>query len=264
MPPAAAPGAGPLFNPAGAPAFGEIAAGGGSVGIPQFSPGGLLPFSQGLAPPALLWMLHLQQIQHLQRQQQQQQLQQLQLQQQQQHTEAQQQQQHTEAQQAVQSLRAFEAVSSPLTAGIPGTPATAVGTPAMPAVENSLERAAGGPPAAKANNPPAAKRPRLVWTKALHQRFVEAVEKLGERKAVPKSIMQHMGVEGLTRENVASHLQKYRQYIKRQRGELKGANSGEEKAKDAKEASAETALATATIAPAGGPGGAQKERVVLE
>merc|ERR1719421_2459922 len=198
-------------------------------------------------------MLHLQQIQHLQQQ----------LQLQQQHAKAQQQQQqHTEAQQAAQSLRAFEAVSSPLTAGIPEAPATAAGTAATPAVDNPLERAAGGPPA-KANNPPAAKRPRLVWTKALHQRFVEAVEKLGERKAVPKSIMQHMGVEGLTRENVASHLQKYRQYIKRQRSELKGANSSEEKAKDAKEASAETALATAAIAPAGGPGGAQKERAAL-
>ena len=131
-------------------------------------------------------------------------------------THAAQQQQHTEAQQAAQSLRAFEAVSSPLTAGIPGTPATAAGTAAMPAVENPLERAAGGAPA-KANNPPAAKPPRLVWTKALHQRFVEAVEKLGERKAVPKSIMQHMGVEGLTREQVKRHLHTYRQCIKRQR-----------------------------------------------
>ncbi len=131
-------------------------------------------------------------------------------------THAAQQQQHTEAQQAAQSLRAFEAVSSPLTAGIPWTPATAAGTAAMPAVANPLERAAGGAPA-KANNPPAAKRPRLVWTKALHQRFVEAVEKLGERKAVPKSIMQHMGVEGLTREQVMRHLHTYRQCIKRQR-----------------------------------------------
>jgi SHAQKYF class myb-like DNA-binding protein len=59
------------------------------------------------------------------------------------------------------------------------------------------------------------KRPRLVWTPALHARFVDAVQKLGVKTAVPKSIMKLMNVEGLTRENVASHLQKYRQHLKR-------------------------------------------------
>ncbi len=42
------------------------------------------------------------------------------------------------------------------------------------------------------------------------QRFEEALVKLGPEKAIPKNIMQEMNVEGLTRENVASHLQKYR------------------------------------------------------
>ncbi|KAG6527431.1 transcription factor PCL1-like [Zingiber officinale] len=59
------------------------------------------------------------------------------------------------------------------------------------------------------------KRPRLVWTPQLHKRFVDAVAHLGIANAVPKTIMQIMGVEGLTRENVASHLQKYRLYLKR-------------------------------------------------
>ncbi|XP_074297182.1 transcription factor MYBC1-like [Silene latifolia] len=59
------------------------------------------------------------------------------------------------------------------------------------------------------------KRPRLVWTPQLHKRFVDAVAQLGIKNAVPKTIMQLMGVEGLTRENVASHLQKYRLYLKR-------------------------------------------------
>ncbi|KAK8950118.1 Two-component response regulator ARR12 [Platanthera guangdongensis] len=62
-----------------------------------------------------------------------------------------------------------------------------------------------------------AKRQRLVWTPKLHERFVEVVARLGE-KAVPKAIMQVMNVEGLTRENVASHLQKYRLYEKRMQG----------------------------------------------
>ncbi len=54
-----------------------------------------------------------------------------------------------------------------------------------------------------------------MWTPQLHKRFVDAVSHLGIKSAVPKTIMQLMNVEGLTRENVASHLQKYRLYLKR-------------------------------------------------
>jgi len=54
-----------------------------------------------------------------------------------------------------------------------------------------------------------------VWTPQLHKRFVEAVGHRGMKNAVPKTIMQLMNVEGLTRENVASHLQKYRLHLKR-------------------------------------------------
>ena len=52
------------------------------------------------------------------------------------------------------------------------------------------------------------KRPRLVWTSQLYKRFVDVVAHLGIKSAVPKTIMQLMNVEGLTWENVASHLQK--------------------------------------------------------
>ncbi|GMI92168.1 PHYTOCLOCK 1, LUX ARRHYTHMO [Hibiscus trionum] len=62
------------------------------------------------------------------------------------------------------------------------------------------------------------KRSRLVWTPQLHKRFVDVVAHLGIKNAVPKTIMQLMNVEGLTRENVASHLQKYRLYLKRMHG----------------------------------------------
>ncbi|KAL5227936.1 hypothetical protein ABZP36_016201 [Zizania latifolia] len=61
------------------------------------------------------------------------------------------------------------------------------------------------------------KKARMVWTPELHHRFVEAVAHLGEKGAVPKAIVQLMNVDGLTRENVASHLQKYRLYLKRTR-----------------------------------------------
>ncbi|KAL6616365.1 hypothetical protein ACP70R_038635 [Stipagrostis hirtigluma subsp. patula] len=63
----------------------------------------------------------------------------------------------------------------------------------------------------------AGKKARMVWTPELHHRFVEAVAHLGDRGAVPKAIVRLMNVEGLTRENVASHLQKYRLYLKRTR-----------------------------------------------
>ncbi|XP_023007011.1 transcription factor PCL1-like [Cucurbita maxima] len=59
------------------------------------------------------------------------------------------------------------------------------------------------------------KRPRLAWTPQLHKRFVDVVSHLGLKDAAPKAIMRLMNVDGLTRENVASHLQKYRLYLKR-------------------------------------------------
>ncbi|XP_073127978.1 two-component response regulator ARR2-like [Henckelia pumila] len=54
------------------------------------------------------------------------------------------------------------------------------------------------------------KKPRVVWSTELHQQFEIAVNQLGVDKAVPKKILEIMNVPGLTRENVASHLQKYR------------------------------------------------------
>ncbi|KAG6608285.1 Two-component response regulator ORR24, partial [Cucurbita argyrosperma subsp. sororia] len=59
------------------------------------------------------------------------------------------------------------------------------------------------------------KKPRVVWSVELHRKFVNAVNQLGIDKAVPKKILDLMNVEKLTRENVASHLQKYRLYLRR-------------------------------------------------
>nr|ABG35775.1 SRR383 [Striga asiatica] len=63
------------------------------------------------------------------------------------------------------------------------------------------------------------KKPRVVWSVELHQQFVTAVNQLGIDKAVPKKILELMSIPGLTRENVASHLQKYRLYLKRLSGQ---------------------------------------------
>ncbi|XP_075490301.1 two-component response regulator ARR12-like isoform X1 [Primulina tabacum] len=67
----------------------------------------------------------------------------------------------------------------------------------------------------ESEDPGAQKKPRVVWSIELHRKFVAAVNHLGIEKAVPKRILDMMNVEGLTRENVASHLQKYRLYLKR-------------------------------------------------
>ncbi|RAL53695.1 hypothetical protein DM860_015423 [Cuscuta australis] len=64
-------------------------------------------------------------------------------------------------------------------------------------------------------DPSTQKKGRVVWRPELHRKFVAAVNQLGIEKAFPKNILDLMNVEGLTRENVASHLQKYRLYLKR-------------------------------------------------
>lgn len=55
---------------------------------------------------------------------------------------------------------------------------------------------------------------KVDWTHELHRRFVQAVEQLGVDKAVPSKILELMGIDCLTRHNIASHLQKYRSHRK--------------------------------------------------
>nr|CAB3468423.1 unnamed protein product [Digitaria exilis] len=59
------------------------------------------------------------------------------------------------------------------------------------------------------------KRQRVQWSGDLHRKFIQATNQIGMDKAVPKKILEVMNVDGLTRENVASHLQKYRIYLKK-------------------------------------------------
>ncbi|XP_031254734.1 two-component response regulator ARR14-like isoform X1 [Pistacia vera] len=65
------------------------------------------------------------------------------------------------------------------------------------------------------------KKPKLIWTNGLHNRFLQAIRVLGIdgkvfQGAHPKKILQHMNVPGLKKENISSHLQKYRLALKRE------------------------------------------------
>ncbi|EEF50457.1 sensor histidine kinase, putative [Ricinus communis] len=60
------------------------------------------------------------------------------------------------------------------------------------------------------------KKPKLIWTNELHDRFLQAIRILGIDSAHPKKILKHMNVPGLRKENISSHLQKYRLSLKRE------------------------------------------------
>jgi SHAQKYF class myb-like DNA-binding protein len=53
---------------------------------------------------------------------------------------------------------------------------------------------------------------QVEWTPELHNIFASIVESIGVDTAVPSQILSGMGAagRGLTRQNIASHLQKYR------------------------------------------------------
>jgi len=69
--------------------------------------------------------------------------------------------------------------------------------------------------ARRGQGPGDTKRRRLTWTPELHRQFLDALHQLGMARAVPKAILKIMNVPGMTRENVASHLQKYRAWLKK-------------------------------------------------
>ncbi|KAK2976950.1 hypothetical protein RJ640_028753 [Escallonia rubra] len=66
----------------------------------------------------------------------------------------------------------------------------------------------------QSKNHPGKRKVKVDWTPELHRRFVQAVEQLGVDKAVPSRILELMGIDCLTRHNIASHLQKYRSHRK--------------------------------------------------
>ncbi|KAI5008771.1 hypothetical protein ZWY2020_009819 [Hordeum vulgare] len=60
------------------------------------------------------------------------------------------------------------------------------------------------------------RKPRRCWAPELHRRFLQALQQLGgSHVATPKQIRELMKVDGLTNDEVKSHLQKYRLHTSR-------------------------------------------------
>ncbi|KAB2036713.1 hypothetical protein ES319_D03G020500v1 [Gossypium barbadense] len=76
------------------------------------------------------------------------------------------------------------------------------------------------------------KKQRRCWSPELHKRFVEALQKLGGSKvATPKQIRELMQVDGLTNDEVKSHLQKYRLHFRKVASDSSAQNQCNEKMK---------------------------------
>ncbi|KAK1361059.1 hypothetical protein POM88_045533 [Heracleum sosnowskyi] len=59
------------------------------------------------------------------------------------------------------------------------------------------------------------KTKEIVWNANLHSRFVEAILILGHLDAIPRNILKVMNVSSVSREQVASHLQKFRKFLEK-------------------------------------------------
>ncbi|GLU13605.1 hypothetical protein SLE2022_302320 [Rubroshorea leprosula] len=64
--------------------------------------------------------------------------------------------------------------------------------------------------------PQNSRKQRRCWSPDLHRRFVDALQQLGgSQVATPKQIRELMQVDGLTNDEVKSHLQKYRLHVRK-------------------------------------------------
>ncbi|XP_056682486.1 two-component response regulator ARR10-like [Spinacia oleracea] len=112
------------------------------------------------------------------------------------------------------------------------------------------------------------RRERVRWSHELHTEFVAAIEKLGGKdKAVPKKILEMLGRKyNLTRENVASHLQKYRRSLSKNKVQVQGIHLQQNNSKNNNNTSTTTSLTDhhsfmvptpVAAPPSGGGGGGQ-------
>ncbi|CAL5409070.1 unnamed protein product [Camellia sinensis] len=74
----------------------------------------------------------------------------------------------------------------------------------------------------------AQKKKRVIWTGVLHNKFVDAVRRLGVDKAVPKKILQIMNEPMIPRSSVASHLYRYKNALRKENTKAKMSQESED------------------------------------
>ncbi|OWM75797.1 transcription factor HHO3-like [Punica granatum] len=88
------------------------------------------------------------------------------------------------------------------------------------ATSSTTETATGGKRVEKEGQSqtqtPTQRKQRRCWSPELHRRFLQALQQLGgSHAATPKQIREQMKVDGLTNDEVKSHLQKFRLHTRR-------------------------------------------------
>ncbi|XP_026389753.1 myb family transcription factor EFM [Papaver somniferum] len=82
--------------------------------------------------------------------------------------------------------------------------------------QGKVVAASQGDAQGNSNSTQAHRKARRCWSPDLHRRFVNALQMLGgSQVATPKQIRELMKVDGLTNDEVKSHLQKYRLHTRR-------------------------------------------------
>ncbi|KAI3922100.1 hypothetical protein MKX01_005789 [Papaver californicum] len=108
----------------------------------------------------------------------------------------------------------------------PTTPSLSLSPPSSEEQLNSHSRKIQSSATTTTTNPPVylqngtpqppSRKHRRCWSPDLHRRFVSALQQLGgSQVATPKQIRELMKVDGLTNDEVKSHLQKYRLHTRR-------------------------------------------------
>nr|GLL26485.1 myb family transcription factor EFM-like [Ipomoea trifida] len=98
--------------------------------------------------------------------------------------------------------------------GLP-VPSLSLSSPSVPP-SAAVYKTSYHPHSSKTMNKQEQRKQRRCWSPELHQRFVDALDKLGgAQAATPKQIREIMNVDGLTNDEVKSHLQKYRLHVRR-------------------------------------------------
>ncbi|KAF0888916.1 hypothetical protein E2562_020138 [Oryza meyeriana var. granulata] len=88
--------------------------------------------------------------------------------------------------------------------------------PAAPSATSSAVTDVAGAAAQRQQQQTVQRKARRCWSPELHRRFVAALQRLGgPQAATPKQIRELMKVDGLTNDEVKSHLQKYRLHMRR-------------------------------------------------